>query len=810
MQDKKMTIKIITFMIILTLCLIYFNIQEAFAEKVPDTITIYEESDEALEFVPETRTYLKKTTINGKERLVFCLNGYLPAPDEEQVLNKVESLNDDYPGIAYIINKDYQQGKSSNENYYIKQTAIWWYLDDMHDQEGKHCQYVSEASEDAPCYYNLRRDFKEKNFEPQTDAYRIIGLAYNLKEEAINATNSNNIDETFFIDPQFSIKNNVKKLTTWTNDGDYFISQNISFNYTNNINEKISYQLKNAPSGTIIVNSKGEKVDSNTFNRNDTIRIKVPTNSIKQLTSNFSIELSTSGTKYEAYRFKGQLETYQQVVPAVLFTDTTVFNETLTATINQSIVSIIKVDKDSGAVIPGITLELLDEDNKPLAEWVTTKDSYNLYGLIDGQNYHIREKATIDGYTLAQEIATFTPHNGQLIKVPFNNEITKTTIIKIDKDTKQTVAGAKLKLTDTLTNESKPEWSWITTTGAYVIEGLIVGHTYRVEEINAPDGYTIGESILITIRNENQDNYVEFTNSKTIARISKIDKDTKQNLAGASLVLMDDQNKEIASWISTNSFYVIEGLTIGKTYTIVEKEAPPGYVISDPYRFIYKGNDIIYEYENTIAKVSIAKIDTLTKNYLKDAHLVLVDSFGEIIDEWDSNDAAHIIEKKVVLGETYILYETKAPNGYILSEPISFVFDKNEKIIYLYNSSSEVKVKKLDKDSKEFIIGAHLVLKDKNDVIIDEWDTTEQDHVINKLIIGETYTIYETKTPNGYQKLQEPVTFTVTGEANQIINVYNVIINPSTDNSNHISLITILLTSLAIILISYKKLAKSA
>ena len=28
-----MTIKIITFMIILTLCLIYFNIQEAFAEK---------------------------------------------------------------------------------------------------------------------------------------------------------------------------------------------------------------------------------------------------------------------------------------------------------------------------------------------------------------------------------------------------------------------------------------------------------------------------------------------------------------------------------------------------------------------------------------------------------------------------------------------------------------------------------------------------------------------------------------------------------------------------------------------------------
>ncbi len=807
MQDKKMTIKIITFMIILTLCLIYFNIQEAFAEKVPDTITIYEESDEALEFVPETRTYLKKTTINGKERLVFCLNGYLPAPDEEQVLNKVESLNDDYPGIAYIINKDYQQGKSSNENYYIKQTAIWWYLDDMHDQEGKHCQYVSEASEDAPCYYNLRRDFKEKNFEPQTDAYRIIGLAYNLKEEAINATNSNNIDETFFIDPQFSIKNNVKKLTTWTNDGDYFISQNISFNYTNNINEKISYQLKNAPSGTIIVNSKGEKVDSNTFNRNDTIRIKVPTNSIKELSSNFSIELSTNGTKYEAYRFKGQLETYQQVVPAALFTDTTVFNETITATINQTIVSVVKVDKDTKQRIKGITLELLDENNHKLEEWVTSDtESHKLYGLINGKTYHIREKATIDGYTLTQEITTFTPENGKEITVTFQNEKTKTSIIKVDTKTKQPVAGAKLKLTDTTTNESKPEWTWTTTTSPHVIEGLIVGHTYKVEELEAPNGYVVGPIQTITISNENKNNYVEFTNSKTIARIAKVDKDTKEFLVGAHLVLKDSTGKIVESWVSTDTPHVVEGLTINGRYTLEETKAPDGYVLSELFHFVYTNNDVIYEYENAISKISIAKFDKETNTFLQGAHLVLVDSFGEIIDEWDSTNEMHVIEKKLIIGETYILYETKAPDGYVISQPIFFVFDQNDKIVYFYNNASEIKIVKLDNDSKEFVIGAHLVLKDKDDNIIDEWDTTNEPHIINKLVVGETYTIYETKVPQGYQKLKEPVTFKVTGERNQIIAVYNSIVNPSTGDINIILSISILLIAVGITFVSYRKL----
>ena len=66
---------------------------------------------------------------------------------------------------------------------------------------------------------------------------------------------------------------------------------------------------------------------------------------------------------------------------------------------------------------------------------------------------------------------------------------------------------------------------------------------------------------------------------KTRVSILKIDSETKEALAGATLVLKDKNGKIIDKWVSTTEAHIIENLPLG-TYTLEEVEAPEGYELS--------------------------------------------------------------------------------------------------------------------------------------------------------------------------------------------------------------------------------------
>ena len=52
-------------------------------------------------------------------------------------------------------------------------------------------------------------------------------------------------------------------------------------------------------------------------------------------------------------------------------------------------------------------------------------------------------------------------------------------------------------------------------------------------------------------------------------------------------------------------------------------------------------------------------------------------------------------------------------------------------------------------DQKE-LAGAHIQILDKDGNVVDEWDSTKEAHVIEKLKTGKTYTLRETVAPDGY------------------------------------------------------------
>ena len=91
--------------------------------------------------------------------------------------------------------------------------------------------------------------------------------------------------------------------------------------------------------------------------------------------------------------------------------------------------------------------------------------------------------------------------------------------------------------------------------------------------------------------------------------------------------------------------------------------------------------------------------------------------------------------------------------------------DKTEEVYYKAN------INLLDKETRENIKGAELIIKDSEGKEIDSWTTTEGTHTINKIKTG-TYTLEEKSSPENYKLNEDKVTFKVE-KSNVDVAMYN-------------------------------------
>ena len=77
-----------------------------------------------------------------------------------------------------------------------------------------------------------------------------------------------------------------------------------------------------------------------------------------------------------------------------------------------------------------------------------------------------------------------------------------------------------------------------------------------------------------------------MVDNTTKVEISKRDITTDNELAGATLQIIDDKCNVVEEWVSTNEPHYIEAqLVAGKTYTLTETAAPDGYTIANSIDF---------------------------------------------------------------------------------------------------------------------------------------------------------------------------------------------------------------------------------
>lgn len=81
------------------------------------------------------------------------------------------------------------------------------------------------------------------------------------------------------------------------------------------------------------------------------------------------------------------------------------------------------------------------------------------------------------------------------------------------------------------------------------------------------------------------------------------------------------------------------------------------------------------------------------------------------------------------------------------------------------------KIKLLDKETKKYLTGSKLILKDENNEIIDEWTTDTKTHTIKELEKG-TYTLIQSTAPENYHLNKNSLTFEIKNSDKDVV-MYN-------------------------------------
>ena len=277
----------------------------------------------------------------------------------------------------------------------------------------------------------------------------------------------------------------------------------------------------------------------------------------------------------------------------------------------------------------------------------------------------------------------------------------KLTINKVDTNNNH-LSGATLKITGP-NGYSKV----VTSSGSSItLENLELG-TYTITETTAPSGYIKAKAQTISLTSSNLSGTVTIKNNKNKVSISKLDITGTSELPGATLQVQDESGKTLYEWVSTNTPYIIEGLSSG-TYYLIETIAPSGYVLNkEKVKFIIT-NDTVEEkiqMTNKLNIVRIYKLNAVDKRGLAGATLEVQDANGTVIKyctdakgnkntecKWESTTEPYEISGLPV--GKYYLIETKAPVGYELNtKKTEFIVEStSDEIQVILENELEVEV----------------------------------------------------------------------------------------------------------------------
>lgn len=476
-----------------------------------------------------------------------------------------------------------------------------------------------------------------------------------------------------------------------------------------------------------------------------------------------------------------------------------------------------KYDEDTGMPLPDAEFSVVKKGGSIVYEGMTDKSGQiKVENLSEGW-YTITEIAAPKGYLIADKSKDVYLEGGKCVAVKFDNRLRPSLqLMKLDAKTNEPLAGAKFKVTKT---EDKTVSEYVTDqTGTVVIRDLDEA-VYTVEEIQAPNGYTISTE-------NHKDIALEWGKTKTLIFTDTrkptliITKTNALTNKGVPDTVFKIQREKADGGVVTLGTYktdangqiVLKGVDAG-WYVITEVRAAQGMSLpSNPVtrKYLAEGENAYTDLKESTAITDTDKTENTDKNTVKitsgndygeeipnyplnsivikktDANtskLLAGAAFevrkvsgdisgnsGTIIGRYTTDDSGIIVITGLEAG-AYIIEEVQPPANYLLSENskqqawLKADGTSVVEVTFANYPYGHLLITKTDADTKKPLAGAKFKVTTADGTVVGnangEFITDSNGEILIPNVKPDSYVVTEIQAPEGYEISEEAKTIQV-------------------------------------------------
>ena len=474
-----------------------------------------------------------------------------------------------------------------------------------------------------------------------------------------------------------------------------------------------------------------------------------------------------------------------------------------------------KIDSVTGKPVEGARFHVIYGSNhtfsgevNDLGEHYTNADGEILLEKLRDGWYKVQEVEAPAGYRIKGDGIQECYISAGRSKVLYFENIPLSTILiqKMDEETGKPLPGAtfRVKYLNAMTSiDGTTLGEYITDdSGSIELTGLDEG-TYVVDELSAPAGYVLNAANTRTVylSGENQDFISLIYGNQKMGSLLIVKKDaiTGAPLANVEFFLVDSDGSVVGNGNGkfTTDFagsILVPNLEPGKTIVARETRTIPGYILDDtPQTIKIKANETVtLEFrDQPKGTLIVQKIDSATGEPLTGAEFKIVTANGELTPDnegltssngrYETDRNGQVVMENLNPG-TYIVTETRAPEGYVLStlpQTVAINPADTQTLVFGNPPKGNLVIHKLDSLTHEPLAGVEFSIAYADGRVVDDGQlsssgryVTDRSGRITLSGITGTLIVTEEKTIGGYVIDEATRRQTVVVNANDTQNLY--------------------------------------